>query len=74
LVAELLAGFGCGFGMSADPAAAEYESRVFCDMIVRARPIMILRWMIERLYMVVKITLELAERLYKRPFHDVAGL
>jgi hypothetical protein len=43
LVIELLAGFGCGFGMSADPAAAEYESRVFCDMIVRACPIIVLR-------------------------------
>lgn len=40
---ELLAGFGCGFGMSADPAAAEYESRAFCDMSDRACSMIVLR-------------------------------
>lgn len=49
--------------MSADPAAAEYESRVFCDMIARACPVIVLRYIVERLYMVVETLLELAERL-----------
>jgi hypothetical protein len=62
-----LAGLGGGFGMSADPAAAEYESRVGCDMIVRACPIIVLRWITERLYMVVQTVLELAGRLYTSP-------
>jgi hypothetical protein len=67
LAVESLAGLGGGFGMSADPAAAEYESRVGCDMIVRARLIIVLRWMTERLYMVVQAIHELAERVYKSP-------
>ena len=63
---ELLVGFGCGFGMSAEPAAAEYESRVFCDMTVLAC-LIIARLMTERLYMVVETILEMAGRVYRRP-------
>lgn len=63
-------GFCRGFGMSADPAAAEYESRVFCDMIDLTLPGGMLRERVEKLYMIVRTVFELDRKTFDHPGWD----